>query len=212
MLRRFEAYSFKPRVTPDEIDELAGVLVRTGRYLPEVLASAVGRNTSAVPVDLVWEHAYDSPAAYDRYMHHPYHICVLDRFLLPESPECLTASRRELRCGLFGYDLDGAAVVDDAAWRRIVLLQASGAADPARVPDALLALEGERGAGLVGSVVAPNTMGLTWYPDGWTHVWEQAFAEVSALEAFAARDAERFAGSPFSQRIELRYAVERDHG
>ena len=68
MLRRLETYGFHPSTTPEQIDELARVLRRTGWFIPEVLDSAVGRNRSDAGVDLVWEHAYESPDAYARYM------------------------------------------------------------------------------------------------------------------------------------------------
>ena len=59
-------------------------------------------------MDLIWEHAYEDADAYAWYMRQPYHICILDRYLLPEAPECITASRRELKLGLMGYEIDGA--------------------------------------------------------------------------------------------------------
>jgi hypothetical protein len=87
MLRRLETYGFRADTTPEQVDDLARVLRRTGWFIPEVLDSAVGRNRSSAGVDLVWEHSYESPEAYARYMCHPYHICILDRYLLPEAPE-----------------------------------------------------------------------------------------------------------------------------
>ena len=47
----------------------------------------MGTNLSDAPVQLVWEHAYESPEAYRRYMVHPYHAVVIDRYLLPDAPE-----------------------------------------------------------------------------------------------------------------------------
>src|SRR4029079_3022280 len=90
MLRRLETYGFHPSTTPEQVEDLARVLRRTGWFIPEVLDSAVGLNRSTAGVDFVWEHSYESPDAYARYMCNPYHICILDRYLLPEAPECIT--------------------------------------------------------------------------------------------------------------------------
>src|SRR5215211_4276054 len=127
MLRRFETYSFAAG-TRDVQEELARVLRRAGVFIPEVLDSAVGHNRSDAGVDLVWEHAYADPTAYARYMCHPFHICILDRYLLPEAPECITASRPELGLGLFGYEIAGNPFRRDGGIRRVVLLKAAPAA------------------------------------------------------------------------------------
>lgn len=208
MLRRFESYTFAPGTTDAEIDALAAVLRRTGVFIPEVLDSAVGRNRSGCGVDLVWEHAYATPESYARYMCHPFHICVLDRFLLPEAPECITASRPELQAGLFGYEVDDHPFRVEAGVRRIVLLQVAKAgadsfldrlrARPDDVPD------------LWASVVAANTMGLEWIPDGWTHVWEQAYADAEAMRRAVADEAAVLAAGPVTASLDLWYEIERD--
>src|SRR5665213_2246286 len=72
------------------------------RYIPEVLNSAIGDNCSEAPVDLAWEHAYASPAAYRRYMEHPFHANILDRYLTHDSPEKIITSKG-LGVDLIGY-------------------------------------------------------------------------------------------------------------
>jgi|tagenome__1003787_1003787.scaffolds.fasta_scaffold20656937_3 hypothetical protein len=204
MLRRLETYSFRPDTTPEQVDELARVLRRTGWFIPEVLDSAVGRNRSSAGVDLVWEHSYESPEAYAHYMCQPFHICILDRYLLPEAPECITASRRELMLGLMGYEIDGAPFRRDGGIRRIVALKASS-------PDFdAFAADLEAKPGLAVSVVAPNTMGLEWFPTGWTHLWEQAYDDDAAMEAAIADEAELLAGGPVSEWIDIHYVIERE--
>ena len=32
------------------------------------------------------------------------------------------------------------------------------------------------------SIVASNAMGLEWFPNGWTHVWEQAYDDEGAMQ------------------------------
>ncbi|MFA5884394.1 MAG: NIPSNAP family protein [Acidimicrobiia bacterium] len=210
MLRRFETYGFAPHATPELRDELARVLRRTGLYVPEVLDSAVGRNRSAAGVDLVWEHAYEHPASYAHYMCHPFHICVLDRYLLPENPECITASRRELRLGLLGYEIDGAPFRVDGGVRRIVAMRTATDAAPDAVAALLAEMNARVGAvpEVLASVAAENTMGLEWFPDGWTHVWEQAFADEAAMQRVAEHDAALLAASPMGEWVDVWYEID----
>ena len=206
MLRRLETYGFHPDTTSEQIDELARVLRRTGWFIPEVLDSAVGLNRSSAGVELVWEHAYESPEAYARYMCNPYHICILDRYLLPEAPECITASRRELMLGLMGYEIDGAPYRRDAGIRRIVALKAAGDADDF---DAFAA-ELEARPGLAVSVVAPNVMGLEWFPTGWTHLWEQAYEDDDAMQRATADEAVVLSHGPVAEWIDIDYVIDRE--
>jgi hypothetical protein len=212
-LRRFESYGFADDAPVAARTELARVLRETGWYIPEVLDGATGWNRSDAPVDLVWEHAYDAPGAYARYMCHPFHICVLDRYLLPENPECITASRRELGLGLFGYEVPGTPFRADAGVRRILALRPAPDAVAAEVDAFVAGLGGDRGApgdpgAATASVAAPNTMGLEWFPDGWTHVWERVFPDETAMTAALAAEADRLAVSPFDRWVDLWYAIE----
>jgi hypothetical protein len=202
-LRRVETYGFHPDTTPAQIDDLARVLRRTGWFIPEVRDSAVGRNRSSAGVDLVWEHSYESPDAYARYMCHPYHICILDRYLLPEAPECITASRRELQLGLMGYEIEGAPFRRDRGVRRIVALKAAEGFDA-------FADELRARPGLAVSIVAPNLMGLEWFPTGWTHLWEQAFDDNDAMQRATVDEAELLARGPVTEWIEIHYEIERE--
>jgi hypothetical protein len=204
MLRRLETYGFHPDTTPEQIDELARVLRRTGWFIPEVLDSAVGRNRSSAGVDLVWEHAYESPDAYARYMCHPYHICILDRYLLPEAPKCITASRRELMLGLMGYEIDDAPFRVDGGIRRIVAMKAEPGDFDA------FAAELEARPGLAVSIVARNTMGLEWFPTGWTHLWEQAYEDDDALQQAIADEAALLASGPVADWIDIHYVIDRE--
>jgi hypothetical protein len=203
MLRRLETYGFHPDTTSEQIEDLARVLRRTGWFIPEVLDSAVGLNRSDAGVDLVWEHSYESPAAYAKYMCEPYHICILDRYLLPEAPECITASRRELMLGLMGYEIDGAPFRTDAGIRRIVALKAEAGFDA-------FADELRARPGLAVSVVAPNTMGLEWFPTGWTHLWEQAYEDDDAMEAAIADEEDVLARGPVAEWIDIHYVIDRE--
>jgi hypothetical protein len=210
VLRRFESYAFQGTTTPEQVSELTRVLQQAGDFIPEVLFSAVGRNESDADVALVWEHAYDSPDAYARYMCHPYHICVLDRYLLPESPECITAPRPRLGLGLFGYEAPDASFRRDGGVRRVVALKA--APDVGR--DAWdsfaseLAVRPEAARDLQVSIVAPNTMGLEWWPNGWTHVWEQAYDDETAMRRAVVGEPELLDAGPIEGWVDLYYRLE----
>jgi hypothetical protein len=206
VLRRFESYAFTETATEEQIAELASALRRCGEFIPEVRDSVVGVNQSDTDVALVWEHAYDSRDAYARYMCHPYHICVLDRFLLPESPECITAPRAQLGIGLLGYEVDDAPFRRGAGVRRLMAMKASaGVGDDEWGAFASTVMAR---AELRVSIVASNTMGLEWFPNGWTHVWEQAYDDERAMRAAVAREAEVLERGPIDGWIDVWYRLD----
>jgi hypothetical protein len=210
VLRRFESYAFHETATAEQIAELVRALRQAGEFIPEVQFSAVGRNESDADVELVWEHAYDGAGAYARYMCHPYHICVLDRFLLPESPECITAPRPHLGVGLFGYEMPDASFRRDRGVRRVVAMKAAPNVR-ADVWDTFVDRLGRRSVDapdLQVSIVAPNTMGLEWWPNGWTHVWEQAFDDEAAMRRALVGETELLDGGPIEGWIDLYYRFE----
>jgi len=210
VLRRFEMYGFRETTAPEQVAELARVLRRTSQFIPEVLHNAVGRNESEADVELVWEQAYEGPEAYARYMCHPYHICMLDRYLLPECPECITASRPQSQLGLLGYEIDGAPFQRDGGIRRLVAMKAAPDVDddawsafasaltdrPTHTPDLRV------------SIVAPNTMGLEWVPDGWTHLWEQAYDDEPAMRRALTDEAAVLDAGPIESWVDVHYRME----
>ena len=206
MLRRFESYAFDEAATAEQIADLASALRRCGEFIPEVHDSAVGMNQSEADVDLVWEHAYDSADAYARYMCHPYHICVLDRYLLPESPECITAPRAQLGLGLMGYEIGDAAFRCDSGVRRVVAMKAAAGIDDGEWSTFVSMLTSA--PELRVSIVAPNTMGLEWFPNGWTHVWEQAYDDKRAMQRAIAGEAELLDAGPIDGWIDVYYQLE----
>jgi len=193
VLRRIETYSLRPDAAPAATGLFERALRECGRHIPEVLDGVVGWNDSDAPVHLVWEHAYASPEAYRRYMVHPYHATVLDRYILQDSPECVVAPD-VLGAGLVGYHCDEPSYRMEEGVRRIVLLRmdaGAAAADVARVCHALRGVPA--GAGSMGtSVVGANTLGPAWFdgvtpitgPPRWTHLWEQGFASAGACDEY----------------------------
>jgi Stress responsive A/B Barrel Domain len=211
MLRRFEIYTLASGVSGEDAARLADVFRHAGRYIPELEHSVVGMNLSPASVDLVWEHSYASPEAYQRYMVHPYHANVLDRYLLNDSPERLVTDSPLGDGVLVGYACDEPAFVMNDGVRKVVLLGLDGhaergaelVADLRRLPDTV--------PGAVLSVVEPNTMGVAWFdgvnailpPSAWTHVWELGFESLEAYEAYQAGDSEPAVAERHNWRAEL---------
>jgi len=185
-------YALRADADPSAVLRLERAFLDCHRFIPEVLHSAVGTNLSSAPVQLVWEHGYASPEAYQRYMVHPYHANVLDRYLLSDSPERIV-TENDLAAGLVGYACDDASFVMAGGVRRLVLLGVGPAtdADVAVVADVLRAAP-EEAPEMTLSVVGSNTMGSAWFdgvtplapPSVWTHVWEQGFAGLDDLHHY----------------------------
>jgi hypothetical protein len=193
MLRRFEVYALSPDAAAGRVRDLEAACRHCGRFIPEVLDSAVGTNLSDAPVQLVWEHAYASPEAYRRYMVHPYHATVLDRYLLPDSPERIVVDTT-LGAGLVGYSCDEPTYRMESGVRRLVLIRLDADASRGDLVRLSAALDGAPRdvPGMVVSVMAANTMGRAWFdgvtpvtgPPKWTHLWEQGFSDRDALDAY----------------------------
>ncbi len=193
MLRRFEVYALRPDAPVERVRDLEEACRRCGRFIPEVLDCAVGQNRSDAPVQLVWEHAYASPEAYRRYMVHPYHAVVVDRYLLPDAPGRIVIDG-PLGAGLYGYACDTPSYRMRGGVRRLVLLRVGTGASEAEVSKLREALEGapEDVPDMVVSIMAANTMGSAWFdgvtpimgPPRWTHLWEQGFPSLDALESY----------------------------
>ncbi len=198
MLRRFEIYSLDPAAPAAQVELLRTSLRDCPRHIPEVLYSAVGDNLSSAPLQLAWEHAYASPEAYRRYMVHPFHATVLDRFLLADSPERVTTDNR-LGLGLAGYACEGPSFALDAGVRRLVFLDLSGATDGeiGSLAEQMQAAAAGPAPLLAVSVFAENSMASRWF-DGetetapaprWTHLWEQGFADEASWHSYLEGDA-----------------------
>lgn len=185
MLRRFEIYKVRDDVPKRTVVKFESILRDCGRFIPQVLHSAVGRNLSRANATMVWEHAYESPATYEQYMRHPYHACILDRYLLHDNPERITEDNG-LQCGLVGYEVEGPAYYMAGGVRRIVLLSVR----PGTGPDDVRRLEAwlrnapKEAPQMRLSVVGQNSMGSAWRPSIWSHVWEQGFRSLGGLQDY----------------------------
>jgi hypothetical protein len=216
MLRRFEIYSIADRARPADVDHMVRATRDCARFIPEVLHCAIGWNRADNPLHFVWEQAYASPAAYVRYMEHPFHANLLDRFLMTDSAERVTR-KNGLGAGLLGYTCDTAEYyLPPGTARRVVALRLveGGEAEFATITE-----EARRAGAMTLSVFKENTFGPRWF-DGetwvgpaptFTHLWEQGFASIDAAVVDSApwRAA---AASLVENSIETVYAIEPGYG
>ncbi len=193
MLRRFEIYSLRPDAPAADVARLRISLRDCGRHIPEVLHSAIGTNMAEGALQLAWEHAYESPEAYQRYMVHPFHAGILDRYLMADGPERVT-SDNGLLAGIGGYECETPDYFQPGGVRRLVMLQLAPDASPAQLAAMGAALRNAPAESpeLVTSVFAENTMASRWF-DGvtpitaapaWSHLWEQGFVSLDGAETY----------------------------
>jgi hypothetical protein len=180
------------------------------QFIPGISRCAVGTNTAGPPIELVWETTYQSVGAYGTtYMTHPYHASLLDRFLLPDSPERITTPN-SLGAGLVGYPVGRDRPLGPVVIRRLLLLDLH---DADRAATAAVAVAGVTD-GWSESILAENTMATRWF-DGetdmgfrsaWSHLWDQCFASLEQYEAHrqgesAAADVERALAAPSAEIV-----------
>ena len=213
MLRRFEIYSLDLQAPPESLKVMRTRMKNAQRYIPEVLNSAVGDNQSDVGVHFIWEHAYESVDSYKRYMIHPFHANVYDRYLLNDSPERLVTNNA-YDVGLLGYRCPSPVYfLENLAARRLVLMRimigreefVSELIDEARA----------RNADMILSVFAENSFATRWL-DGetqmlpsttWSHIWEQGYASLEHAAA-AGNDWQKSAGDAIEKFIEIWYELD----
>lgn len=185
MLRRFEIYKVRHDAPQGTVARMERSMRECGRFIPEVLHSVVGRNLSQADAQVIWEHAYESPEAYDRYMEHPYHANILDRYLLHDSPERITEDNG-LACGLVGYEIAKPDYYMNRGVRRLVLLGVREGAPKSAIRqlEERLRAAREEAPQMTLSVVAENSMGRAWRPSIWSHLWEQGFESLAALRQY----------------------------
>ncbi len=223
MLRRFEIYSVRDGVPSEDVERLEAAFRRCGDHIPELRHSVVGRNLSDEPIHMVWEHAYDSPEAYQRYMVHPYHANVLDRYLLNDSPERIVTDGVLGDGALVGYACEKPIYFMDVGVRKVVLFGLGGPdAEQAAFIDTLRSLPLKDDSVQL-SLVERNTMGVAWFdgvtpilpPSPWTHIWEAGFKSLDAYQAYQAGDGSLAAAErggwqdepAVQQAVELHYEI-----
>ena len=213
ILRRFEMYSFEgPEST---IAEFARAATDCARHIPEVLHSAIGRISGAPPLNFAWEQAYASPESYQRYMEHPYHAAMLDRYLMIDSPECILTGNA-LGVGLIGYRSDPVDFYMPSGARRVIAMQLREGIEDAFAALAAAHLGKE---GMQVSVFRDNWFGARWFDAETvvdanpmhTHIWEQGFASLAAAQANASSWREE-ARRLTDMMVEMIYEIEPGYG
>jgi hypothetical protein len=217
MLRRFEIYSLDPNAPKDLLAKMDKSMRHAQSFIPEVLHSAVGYNKSEVGLDLVWEHGYASSEAYQRYMIHPFHANVYDRYLLNDSPERLVTNN-EYDVGLLGYSCETPVYfLPNGAGRRLVFVRLKKGAEERF--KAIVESAKAKNPKMIQSVLAENTFGTRWLdgvtqmlPDTtYSHIWEQGYRTLADAES-SGNGWQAEAEGLYERCIELWYEVEGGHG
>ena len=186
ILRRFEIYSFDG--PPEAVEKFAAAARDCARFIPEVLHSAIGRFTGSTPLNFAWEQAYASPESYCRYMEHPFHAAMLDRYLMIDSPECISTDNG-LGVGLIGYRCETPEYFLPQGARRVIAMRLAEGAEDAFAKIAA----GELGwGGMILSVFKDNYFGSRWFdaesivdPNPmYSNIWEQGFETLAAAQAY----------------------------
>jgi hypothetical protein len=143
-------------------------------FIPGVLDSCAALDMHSPTV--VWEMTFPDEETYaGPYMIHPYHVATLDNYLLGDSPE-----RRSRDFATARYRAAERPRALEEGVRRIVLMDIPAHADVSAA-EKLAA----RAEGAASSVFASDD--VAWQPGKgltWTHVLEQGFADMAALERY----------------------------
>jgi hypothetical protein len=189
-IRRFEVYKIRLETPPQTLDRFERMFSVIGQYVPQVQESFLGKNLLDTEPTHVWEHTFESWHDFlEVYMPHPYHACVLDRYLGPESPECLFEMTTK---GAHVYhEIEGWRPSLNRGLKRLVLLRVCSQAEQ-QFTEAL-AEEAQRlqaqVRGMTVSSLGRDLSGAIWgWVSWWTHVWEQAFLDEDALNTYLGLD------------------------
>lgn len=217
MLRRWEIYSLAPGTPNAKVEEMERRFLECQRHLPELLHSAIGYNQSPAGYDIAWEHAYQSPESYQRYMVHHYHSNIIDRYLLNDSPERVVIDS-ELDAGLVGYACEGPVFyLPPGHARRLVLLRLRPGSAEAFA--AIIEQSKATNPSMLLSVFAENSFATRWM-DGvnqiyaettYTHIWEQGYADLADAEQ-ASTSWQIIADDMVEKTLELWYTIKAGYG
>jgi len=211
-------YRVREDVPRTVVDEFTEILRHCGEYIPQLLDSAAAKIPAAHGVNFIWEHAYRSAEEYEEYMRHPYHICVLDRYLLPDSPGLIT-ERDDSQLGLLGYEIDEPVYRRSEGVRRLVVFNVHEDTQAQCIEDLLTEMRDapRHAPELQLSIAEPNTMGAEWFPGAWSHIWEQAFESEESMRSYLGGDSplagaeragfQRGVSSVIERSIDLHYGL-----
>jgi hypothetical protein len=174
VIRRFYVLPLNPEVTTEEAADFVAAFDSADLFIPGVLESCAAVDLDSPTV--VWEMTFPDEATYTGpYMTHPYHVGTLDTYLLGDSPE-----RRSHDFGTARYSLAERSRILEEGIRRIVLANIPEDVDVSAV-EKLAA----RADGAVSSTFAADDVGWRSVKGlNWTHVLEQGFTDIAALERY----------------------------
>lgn len=164
----------KPDVADETRDQFIKNLDESDRYIPGLVDSSAAMDLHTPTA--VWEMTFEEEEAYaGPYMVHPYHIATLDNYLLGDSPQLITHD-----IGASRYRLTDPGQRLTEGVRRVVLMNLTEDADIAPL-EALVS----RGEGVATSTYGADDIG--WQSSKgrqWSHVWEQGFTDMTALNDY----------------------------
>lgn len=174
MIRRFYVMPLDADVADADLERFVSDVGDSDRFIPGLVDSfaAVDRDSRTV----VWEMSFVDEETYTGpYMVHPYHISTLDNYLLGDSPERVV---HDIGATRYRVPLDAPRL--ERGVRRILLMSLPDGADT--TPLQKLATPG---AHVATSVFSADDLG--WRSAKglvWTHIWEQGFTDMAALNAY----------------------------
>jgi hypothetical protein len=174
MIRRFYIMPLNAGVSEADIAEMIHGFDECDRFLPGLFDSAAGLDTDNRTV--IWENNFVDLATYSgAYMTEPYHACTLDEYLMGDSPRCFTHDTFTVR-----YEAPDTLPRLEKGVRRLVIMKLPEGADTSAI-EALAA----KPDGMATSAFYKDTVGwVSAKGRSWTHVWDQGFADVDALNRY----------------------------
>lgn len=175
MIRRFYIMPLDHGVSDDKVEEFRQSFDNADLFIDGLHDAACGVDLNSRTV--VWENNFDSEENYTGpYMLHPYHAQSLDNYIVFESPECISHDIYTAR-----YIIpDGTAQTLQKGIRRVMLLHIEEGSDTSAIENF-----DHAAAGMATSVFSPENVTYV-SPKGrsCTHVWDQGFTDMAALEVF----------------------------
>lgn len=175
MIRRFYVMPLSHGISDHQVQEFIDSLDDADLFIPGLLNSSAGLDLETRTV--IWEMTFVDEEAYTgAYMVHPYHMATLDNFLISDSPERIAHDIATMR-----YETSSSTPALQAGVRRVLLMKLSADADVSALEDLATDHEGVSEAVFARDDIAWNFPGKD---TKWTHVMEQSFTDVAALDSY----------------------------
>jgi hypothetical protein len=174
MIRRFYIMPVDHGVSDEKVEEFAKVFNDADKHIHVLFDSAAGIDINSRTV--IWENNFvDEETYYGPYMLSPYHAESLDKYIVVESPECISHDIFTAR-----YIVPEGTPRLEKGIRRLLLLHIADDCDTSAFEAYAAQLKG-----IATSVFSPEN--VVWVsPKGrsCTHVWEQGFTDMAEMDRF----------------------------